>query len=95
MSHFPPEHLLLDYAAFPQHLLHNGSGLGKNDATSTRVPRWHRKQKSENKSKLIPTPELSGWLHSMMKSGRQKAVIWVRRSRDKRREKTANMLELN
>jgi hypothetical protein len=78
---------------------HNGTGPGKNDATCPRrycsgtesgnlrtgaswSQQWHRVSESD-------------WLLSMIKSGWDKVVIWVSRSRNKRRETTANVQKLN
>lgn len=65
---------------------------------STREPGQRRKWKPENGSKWMPTMAwVSGphWLLSVVQTGQDKAVIWVSRSRDKGRERTANMQKLS
>lgn len=84
--------LLLGYPVFPLSTCsHNGTGLGKNDLTCP----WGCLGGTESRNLRTRASWFqqwhwvsgSDWLLSTIKSGWDKAVIWVSRSRNKRKER--------
>lgn len=90
--------LLLGYPVFPNCPSHNDTELRKNDVTCP----WGCPGGTESGNLRTGASGLqqwlwvskSDWLLAMIKSGGDKAVIWVSRSMDKGREMTVNMQKL-